>query len=104
VSRDVAGEAGFLCDKAKVLGDAIKESTSCCQFQHYKNLIFTLISNNLEKLQTDEYCNQLSVFQHIGMQSNISRATTLVSMYSDKQQQQATCRLTAVQTIWRGIV
>ena len=103
MSQDVAGEAGFLLDKAKLLGHAIKESTPCCQFQRYKNLIFTLISNNLEKLQTDEYCTQLYVFQHIKrMQPSIVRANTLVCMYNDKQQ--TTCSLTAVQIIWRGIV
>ena len=103
VSQDVAGEADFLCDIAKVLGYAIKESTSYCQFQHYNNPIFTLISNNLEKLQTDEYCKQLYVFQHvIRMQSSIATATTLVCTYVDKRQ--ATYRLTAVQIIWRGIV
>jgi hypothetical protein len=103
VSQDVAGrQAGSLCDKANVLVDAIKELTSCCQFQHYKNLIFTLISNNLEKLQIDEHCYQLYVSQHIiRMQSSIATATTLVCPYNDKQQ--ATCRLTAVQIIWRGI-
>ena len=58
-------------------------------------------TSNLEKLQTDEYCKQLHVLQHIiRMHSSIARATTLVCMYDDTQQ--ATCRLTAVLTIWLG--